>query len=241
MASPQAPPISITSAQVFSTAMIGQTWTFENSYGDTSTIDVEAAPMDAAGTHGNHIILHFTKSADRAYWGLGIPQAEDHFLMLQLPDGGWRGVADIPTMPQSCPWCSGHTAQTINMHETPGSAEPYQIIPGSASEGTITKIPANFDWWVLWDVNTTDDITANPSATDMGIRTWESDFSVEHVDTPLYSGPAIVSHQIEGTCGQVPCNEEKWYFAPGVGLVEIQPLGQVPTATDPNLTIKRVH
>lgn len=232
---------SFTASQVFNTDMIGQTWTFQDAYGDTTMIDVEAAPDDAAGTHGTHVILHFTKNADRAYWGPGIAQAEDHFMLLQMADGGWRGVADIPTFPLSCPWCAGHMAQTINMHSVPGQPDPYQIIPASATTAKVTKIPTAFDWWLLWDVNTMDDVSGNPSATDMGSRTWESDFSVEQVNTPAYSGPAVVSHQFEGTCGAQWCNEEKWYFAPKMGLVEIQPLGVVPSPSDPNITIKRVH
>jgi hypothetical protein len=37
------------------------------------------------------------------------------------------------------------------------------------------------------------------------------------VQTPIYTGPAIVSEQFEGQCGH-----ELWYFAPGFGLVKIE-------------------
>ena len=229
---------TFTASQLFSTSMIGQTWVFQNGYGDITTVEVQAAPDDAAGTHGSHIILHFTKNADRAYWGLNIPGAEDHFLLFQLPDGAWRGVADLPIMPQGCPWCNGHTSATLNWHPVDGMPIPYQIVPASVSSDKVEKIPTEYHWWLLNDINTTDDITTE-QAQDMGLAKWETDFSIESVDTPIYKGLAALSHQFEGSCGSVACDEEKWYFAPNVGLVEIQPVAG-PNPADPNVTIKRI-
>ena len=241
---PTAPPITFKAADLFNTGMIGQTWTFQNGYGDITTVEVQAAPDDAAGTQGSHIILHFTKTADRAYWGLNIPQAEDHFLMFQLPSGAWRGVADIPNMPQGCPWCNGHTLATLNWHPVPGMPIPYQIVPASVTFGKVDKIATAYHWWLLNDVNTTDDIVSPPDPSeqgqDMGLAKWESDFSIDIVDTPIYKGAAALSHQFEGACGQIACDEEKWYFAPNIGLVEIQPVAG-PLPVDPNLTIKRIR
>ena len=235
------PPVTLTAAQVFS-PNVGDVWTFQNGYGDVTTVTIEAAPDNAAGTVGHHIILHFQKNADRAYWGLGIPQAEDHFLMLQLPDGTWRGVADIPNFPQSCPWCAGHKLATLNWHPIDGQPIPYQIVPASVTTGQIQKISTGYHWFLLNDVNTTDDITTE-GAQDMGLSGWESDFSAEYVDTPAYQGVAAVSHQFEGKCGNRWCDEEKWYFAPNVGLVEIEPLAAPSGASvpDPRVAIKRIR
>lgn len=225
---------TFTAAQVFN-PKVGDTWTFEsfcNNAKQTTTVTIEAAPDNAAGTVGHHIILHFTKTDACAYWGITAAQAEDRFLMLELPEGGWRGVADIPTFPQSCTWCKGHTSVTLNWHPVPGMSIPYMIVPASITEGQITQIPTQYHMFELWDVNTTDDISS--TGDDAGFINWETDFSVENVTTPIYSGLAVVSHQFEG------CNEEKWYFAPNFGLVQIVPLGTC-TAIDPNKIIKRIH
>lgn len=231
-------PQTFTAEQVFNTSMIGQTWTFQNGYGDITMVEVQSAPFDAAGTHGTHIILHFVKTADRAYWGVNIPQAEDHFLMFQNPDGSWRGVADIPTLPQSCPWCSGHTLETLNPRPVPGLPLPYMIVPASITEGQVISNPTQYEMWQLWDINTIDDIVNPPTpseqGSDMGGVNWNTEFSIEDVSTPAYTGLAVVSHQFEG------CNEEKWYFAPNIGLVEIIPIANcIPF--DVNIIIKRIH
>ncbi len=62
---------------------------------------------------------------------------------------------------------------------------------------------------------------------------WTSKLYVETVETPAYSGPAVVNEEFEGcsspaqeTPDSVACAHEKWYFAPGIGLVEINSIWQ---------------
>ena len=53
---------------------------------------------------------------------------------------------------------------------------------------------------------------------------------MEAITTDSYSGMAMVSEQWEGPCFDISgkdhvqpgCTHEKWYFAPGVGLVKVQ-------------------
>lgn len=252
------PPALQPTARIFTASEIfnpipGDVWTFQsfcNNATQTTTITVEVAPDLAAGTFGRHIILHFTKTDACAYWALDVPQAEDRFLLFQLPDGAWRGVADITVMPQSCPWCAGHTLGTLNWRPIETQLAPYLIVPGALKEGDVQTTMTQYHWWLLNDANTTDDIAAPPimaeQGTDMGFRPWKTEFSVEPVDTPAYKGLAVVSHQFEGDCGPVWCNEEAWYFAPrddsqhfSGGLVQIIPLGVVPAPADPRTAIKR--
>jgi hypothetical protein len=69
---------------------------------------------------------------------------------------------------------------------------------------------------------------------------WTSKLYVETVDTPAYSGPAVVNEEFEGcasaaqeTPDSVACAHEKWYFAPRIGLVEINSIWQ-------NIVIRRL-
>jgi hypothetical protein len=72
-AAPVPAPVTITAGQVFNAAMIGQTWTFQNGYGDVSTIDIQAAAFCEAGIcDGKSVVMHFAKTVcvhtgNRAY------------------------------------------------------------------------------------------------------------------------------------------------------------------------------
>ena len=52
-------------------------------------------------------------------------------------------------------------------------------------------------------------------------------FTLQDVNTPVYRGPALAAEQFEGcpsnweTPEQTQCAHEIWYFAQGIGLVEI--------------------
>jgi hypothetical protein len=53
---------------------------------------------------------------------------------------------------------------------------------------------------------------------------WRTEFYLEDVDTPIYSGLAAVSEQRENcnaTFTNPGCGHEKWWFAPGLGLVKV--------------------
>jgi hypothetical protein len=69
---------------------------------------------------------------------------------------------------------------------------------------------------------------------------WTAKFTMQDVDTPFYRGPALAAEQFEGcpgnweTSGQTKCAHEIWYFAEGVGLVEINAIWE-------NTIIKRIN
>jgi hypothetical protein len=87
-----------------------------------------------------------------------------------------------------------------------------------------------------YDELTYDSVITGPAIAEVF---WSTDSYIEQVTTPVYSGPALVSDQREGTCGH-----EKWYFAPGLGLVKVQPMNDSSAgcvAEDPALTMSRVQ
>ena len=209
-------PATYTGAQLFP-VKAGDSWVMENQFGDQTYYDIEPAPADAACETGDHFIMHVRKSAARTYWGDGIPEAEDRELFQRDPNGEVRGLADIPVFPQSCPWCNGATSETINWRPVPGEPLPYITVPGTLRFGDVVKIPTHYQGYIQPSVNTTGCV-ADPAHYYAEVR-WESDFYTVPVDTPVYRGPAVVSEQFEGN-GNPPVHE-KWYFAPNVGLVQV--------------------
>lgn len=195
----------------------GDSWVMENKFGDQTYYDIEAAPADAACEFGENFIMHVRKSAARTYWGDGIEGAEDRELFRRDANGEIRGLADIPYFPDSCPWCNGVDEETINWRPVPGEPLPYITVPSAVISGQVIKIPTNYQGYIAPSINTTQCV-AEPQYYYTEVR-WESDFYVEEVDTPAYRGPAVVSEQFEGN-GPSPVHE-KWYFAPGVGLVQV--------------------
>lgn len=62
------------------------------------------------------------------------------------------------------------------------------------------------------------DANNKPTQCCSGIVEWHTVTDVRQVTTLIYSGPAVATAFCEGT----PCDyPETWYFAPGIGLVEI--------------------
>ena len=97
--------ITITAAQVFDNSMIGQTWVFENGYGEQSTIEVQPAPACVAGVCGENVVFHYTKSACRAYWQPGICGAELWFTLHREADGSWRNLSSKIIFPTGFTLC----------------------------------------------------------------------------------------------------------------------------------------
>src|SRR5947209_15511730 len=59
--------ITITSAQVFSRAMIGKTWTFTNDLGDNTFIKILRPPFNGS-LSTDCTVFQYTKNRARAYW-----------------------------------------------------------------------------------------------------------------------------------------------------------------------------
>lgn len=237
---------TIKSADVFNTGMIGQTWTFHNGYGDTTTISIEPAPAVAAGFGGNNVVFHFRKDNARAYWNPGTPDAELWFVLHQQADTSWTSTASLISFPKSCIFCKNPpnwTSLTANVRPIDGMPMPYGIIPAAAKSDTKTMIDTMYDLHMAFNDAEPDfaDITlTQPTVAQVP---WRNNFYIEYEFLPIYSGPVIASEQWEGPCFpvmQAGCAHEIWYFAPGIGLVEIAPinLGAGDNA-DPQLTMYR--
>ncbi|HEV3038994.1 MAG TPA: hypothetical protein VHA33_14545 [Candidatus Angelobacter sp.] len=117
----------INAADVFGLNMVGQTWVFQNSLGDTTRIDVQPSP------YANCAVLFITKSTSRAYWSPGSGGAQVQFEICLANDGGWyssRSIMSGNTDARGHPlvWKS-----TSNVTLVPSVPQAYQIIPPSGS------------------------------------------------------------------------------------------------------------
>ena len=237
---------TITSADVFNTGMIGQTWTFHNGYGDTTTISVEAAPAIASGFGGNNVVFHYRKDNARAYWNPGTPDAELWFVLHQQADTSWTSTASLIKFPESCVFCTNPpnwTSLTASSRPIVGKPIPYAIIPASATRGTTSTIDTMYELHMAFNSPEPDFSDITLTQPPVAQVPWRNSFFTAYVSVPAYTGPALVSEQWEGPCFPVMqpgCAHEQWFFAPGLGLVEVVPinLGAGDNA-DPQLTMYR--
>jgi hypothetical protein len=231
--------VTIHAGEVFDTAMIGQTWVFQNGYGDQTVINVQPAQFCEAGIcDGKSVIWHYTKSPCRAYWQPGVCGAELWFVIHQEADGSWRSIASKINFPKGCPYslCEPSTAATVatqNPQAIPGMPLPYTVIPASGTSGqAYTTKTAYISWWQI-GVLTDDVVALNFPVTRVA---WSTTSGVEQIDTPKTGAAnALVSEQFEDTV------HEKWWFAPGLGLVKVAPIDQGHRRFDPKLVMLRVR
>ena len=230
--SPQ--PITITAAQVYTPSPNTQ-WVFQNGYGDLTFI-TQQAPTPSDYLPAGSINWVFQKNACRAYWGAGICDALNHFVLVQQPDGSWTSPATLFYFPTQIPaYMNGFHMMTMNVTQVPGEIVPYTIIPASATAGVTVSGQTQYDRWEAFGSYTFGSILSAAGSSN-GRISWKTVSYIENVSTPLYTGPALVSDQYEDAC-----IHEKWYFAPGLGLVKIVPLDNGScTPSDPNLAIVKI-
>src|SRR5436309_3324822 len=77
---PQQSANTITAADVFSPAMIGQTWTFTSDLGDNTFIKILSTPANNS-LFPDCIIFQYTKNRARAYWEPGSGGAALQFIL----------------------------------------------------------------------------------------------------------------------------------------------------------------
>jgi len=233
------PAITLTAAQVFDRSMIGQTWVFENGYGEHTTIEVQAAPACVAGVCGENAVFHYTKDACRAYWQLGNCGAALWFTLHHEADGSWRSLSSKIIFPGGCPYdlCIPHPARVVltqNALPIPGKPLPYTIIPASGS--TAEHVAIRTEYKSHWQRGV---LTDEPVKPDYPVRRvkWSTTTWVEAVTTPLTGKDPVnclVSHQVEDKV------EEHWCFAPGLGLVSVVSV-RAYKPLDPLLAMKRIR
>ena len=242
-------PNTITAAQAY-TPRVGDVWIFVNGYGDSTFVTTEAAPSPAACRTGNNIVWHYKKTNARAYWNPGIDAAELLFVLHQNPDSSWRATSSDITYPHSCVYCEGGWTQAtwVVKDNPPGVPLPYQIIPPTLHVGdhlaaeTLADAGGGYGISTLGCPLSADAVVALPGHGEQ----WRTEYYIEEVSTPVYSGPASVSEQWEN-CNvdrtNAGCGHEKWWFAPGFGLVKVW---QIDSGSghegdeDPKITMLRV-
>jgi len=185
------------------------------------------APLSHAGCEadGEFIDMTITKDEPGAYWQPTIAGALDHWIMRHDANGQWRAVHSIQfNTGTNLGWDTqemvqqpGLRSQNLNFHAT---GEAYVIVPTGQDEHATLSGSVVF----TESVGNNFDCTLN-TAFSKGVGDWTSAFSTVQARTPFYSGPAVMNEQFEG-CDWNPtvCGHERWYFAPGAGLVEIDDL-----------------
>lgn len=209
---PVAPHV-LTAADIFSNK--AETWTFQNSYGDITTIEV--TPVDA-----NHSTWHYTKTTDRAYWQAGVPQAEVWFDLERDSSGNWYSTGGVVNEPLGAFGSAPVVDMRYAVSTKAGQQRPYLILPHSA----------DFAYQTLFDDTVPGENGALVTFPDMQ---WKTSSYMEFVSTPVYTGMAYVSDQWEGACVH-----EKWWLAPNVGLVKVAPMYCGGPSADPKVTMVRI-
>jgi hypothetical protein len=226
------------------TPRAGDVWTFVNGYGDTTTITSEAAPDPVACRSGRNIVWHYRKNAARAYWNPGVAEAELLFVLHQNPDSSWRSTASVISLPQVTP-----ATQTWDILDSPpGVPIPYQSVPPTLHQGdtlvyeTLADAIGGYGLFTLACTVPDGELVAQLGHGEE----WRTEFYVEDVTTPVYSGPAAVTEARENCNAAYTnpgCGHEKWWFAPGFGLVKVWQLNTgsgVDGDEDPKLIMLRV-
>ena len=216
--------------QFFNRSMVGQKWTFVNGYGDHTTIEVQAPPAGSEVDVG----WHYTKDNCRAYWNSGDCTSELWFGLKENPDHSWSSNQFVET----CSSCiTGSTEGSVTI--IPSASGGYLIVP--PGDHFTTGQTGYFPCWTLGQLEWTPNHCNVTGATPLP---WLTNGFMDAVNTPAYSGPALVSEQLEGTCPD-HCTWEKWYFAAGIGLVKVQQIQAVNAIgvdhDDPLLGMVRVH
>lgn len=211
------PTPTISAASVLNMGMIGQTWTFQNSLGSISTFDIEAVPDNTGCRSGNNLAIHMTKTTPNTYWQFGADQAEIWFVLHQNDDNSWRSTASLINMPLGSPFSGPLIFSSDVIDNQPGMPAPYMIAPPNTASGqhftyeTRSSATASVGLSYVCNIPSGQALTGTTDG-----EYWRTDFYFGAATTPAYSGPVVISEQFEGICGH-----ELWYFAPGLGIVEI--------------------
>ena len=196
----------------------GQSWDMKDTVSGDLT-HFEALAVQRAGCERGRLLdMHITKQYAQDYWNPGLAGAEVHWIMQQdRMDGDWRAALSL--IDYSAP--SG-PPRTIDYLWQDSNA--YLVVPAIAYSDPQER-QGCAQWWDDSKAETTSCLQK------VGIETlsarWTAKLSIQNVETPVYSGPALLNEEFEGcetnmeTSKQTRCAHELWYFAPRVGLVEI--------------------
>jgi hypothetical protein len=196
----------------------GQSWDMKDTVsGDLTHFEILAV-QHAGCQPGRLVDMHITKENVQDYWQAGVAGAEIHWIMQQdRMSGDWRAAVSL----------IGYSARSGPPHTVDylwRDSNAYLVVPGIAYSNPQERAGCA-QWWADPTSQT------NSCLENVGIETpcarWTAKLSIQNVKTPVYSGPALLNEEFEGcaanqeTPNQTQCPHELWYFAPKVGLVEI--------------------
>jgi len=196
----------------------GQAWDMKDTVSGDLTHFETLAVKHAGCQAGPLLDMHITKQNAQDYWQPGLAGAEVHWIMQQdRMTGDWR--AAVALIGYSAPLGPPHTVDYLWR-----DSNAYLVVPGIAHSNPQERVGCA-QWWAGLNSQTTSCLKK------VGIETpcarWTAKLSIQNVETPVYSGPALLNEEFEGcaaneeTPSQTQCPHELWYFAPKVGLVEI--------------------
>jgi hypothetical protein len=218
---------TITGAQVFNSSMLGQSWTFTNNLGDQTFISIEPLPANNAYV-SNCLQWNYQKSRGRAYWSPGAIGAGLHFILCPQVDGSWISAGSLMHGTTGAGGTGTFWSSTAQVQQVPGEQFPgYLIIPAQGGS-TASTMPSHYKGYSLANVETYSSIIGNPATTTSTVP-WTTIASVAHICVPFqnWCGDTLVSEQLENcdsTMTNGGCVHEKWYLAPGLGLVQVDVL-----------------
>lgn len=160
---------------------------------------IDVMPVDAT-----HTVWHYTKDQPCAYWMPEGIDAELYFFLEQDTNGAWYSTGGHIIAPFGFPWDKTHAPQDFTYSVTFDSSKPrpYLIIPAQSTGDVLAMVTTFAD-------------VQGPNTP------WETDSQTVSVTTPVYSGFAMLSHQIEGDC-KPSCADEGWAMAAnGTGMVQV--------------------
>jgi len=196
----------------------GQSWDMKDTVSGDLT-HFETLAVEHAGCQPGRLLdMHITKQNTQDYWQAGLAGAEVHWIIQQdRISGDWQAAVSVIgySAPSGPPRTVDYVWQDSNA---------YLVVPGIAYSNPQVRVGCA-RWWA--DLNTQTTSCLDKVGIETPSARWTAKLSIQNVETPVYSGPALLNEEFEGcavnkeTPSQTQCPHELWYFAPRVGLVEI--------------------
>jgi hypothetical protein len=201
----------------------GQQWDMQDQDGNITHFAMLVRPGYQGCQNGTFLDMYITKTAASSYWVPGIPGAWDNFI-LKSDSGSWRGVTEFAG------WQIDPPVITTQKNPIPGLPVPYFLLPPNMviRRGQTIEVDTAYTPVIVWYEDRSScallsEANQPPGSWGWPIGSpihWDTTTTVENVSTPIYTGEAVKTVYCETPVGGT-CTNETWYFAPGVGVVEI--------------------
>lgn len=198
--------------------MVGKTMHYTSDNGCHTDIAVSLPPQDiVAGRGGVNVVYTYAKDRPDCYWNVGITGAALQFVMHRYDDNIYRPTAMLMQFPEGCPFplCANRPKPvdvTVDVIDNDSSIPPgYDITPPALSGSEHLVFDTFSTGFGEYDL-TFDNII--PAGSPLGTSTgefWRTEFYIQWLDQPGFSGWTAVSEQWEAHCGH-----EKWFFSGNV-------------------------